>query len=912
MKDAPATALSSTMPFDDPDLKAILGRVGDTSLRSELAHELMRWREKALDNRRVTMELVPRERKRLHDDESDSPDSSRIRLGHDDSYDEHTHTGDDDDDNDDNPPIWLVSGDKVAIKVRLRAALAASGFLRGLYEPSLMCTEDFSQLNAHVQMPEWLHSRTLKLVCEVIGVCAREAELAAAAADVCARALSEFVTEGLRSEEGAAPGSGAPSHDASVAAQQEALEWLLCLVQAASYLEVTPLLELSAQAVFAWLVRRNCPLHVLLTLLPEAAEELLPDLHDDPVHEYGAVYEAASPSSPRRPIDHLRHRSAALESWPHACGERATALFWEPGCADALRATLDQVDDVYVSGRLGLGGEGLREGRGGEGGSLASLALCSLHLKRQLSAFAEWDALLCDPEFAVLPLEGTYKATLKPVAGDLGGDQPTVTFCTVTVYRDAGLLCSEPNDERYVIKYHSEGLGGASLGVWRGQVRGKKKRLLLVDGFKSAGKVHPATGDIEFGNGDLWIKYEGASPLCSLIRGGEALHGIVQGGLPQDSFLRRITHPVFLTHALARVYRPTDMRPDGLDAEEEGASGSILREIACLRHALVSHPHVMGLLSVCVTPEHGLGLVYECLPYDVRSMVQELRKVGRRLSLPSTKAILLQTLRAADHLHSRGVLHRRIKTAAVRFDGGSGLCKLANFGHARVLASPGGEHDHRCLSLEGGWWTGKAPEMILARAGCDHMSALEANLPGTGLPYAFPVDVWAVGTMLLEMTDRRSPFHTPHKLYGELTYLYNILHLLGTPTRDTWHGWTATCNGGKTAKGEEYVGPQFPPADLAKAVPSLPPAGIELLRDLLQVDPRRRITAREALQHPFFAEDSDNHGVDDVVGSSCRLCGAMPLPEMAVLTHGADAERLGEANPVAVWPPVAVAGEVGG
>lgn len=57
----------------------------------------------------------------------------------------------------------------------------------------------------------------------------------------------------------------------------------------------------------------------------------------------------------------------------------------------------------------------------------------------------------------------------------------------------------------------------------------------------------------------------------------------------------------------------------------------------------------------------------------------------------------------------------------------------------------------------------------------------------------------------------------------------------------------------------DYSPDQFPPyppprGGLASLVPTLDPSGVDLLNQMLQYDPARRITAQAALDHPFFAE----------------------------------------------------------
>ena len=42
--------------------------------------------------------------------------------------------------------------------------------------------------------------------------------------------------------------------------------------------------------------------------------------------------------------------------------------------------------------------------------------------------------------------------------------------------------------------------------------------------------------------------------------------------------------------------------------------------------------------------------------------------------------------------------------------------------------------------------------------------------------------------------------------------------------------------------------------DCSQVAPTLEPAGRDLLARMLRYDPRRRITAKDATQHPYFAD----------------------------------------------------------
>lgn len=67
----------------------------------------------------------------------------------------------------------------------------------------------------------------------------------------------------------------------------------------------------------------------------------------------------------------------------------------------------------------------------------------------------------------------------------------------------------------------------------------------------------------------------------------------------------------------------------------------------------------------------------------------------------------------------------------------------------------------------------------------------------------------------------------------------------GTPTEKTWPGITKLPN-------FKMSFPQFASKGLNSYCSFLPEEGIDLLQKMIYVDPCRRISARAALNHPFF------------------------------------------------------------
>jgi len=82
----------------------------------------------------------------------------------------------------------------------------------------------------------------------------------------------------------------------------------------------------------------------------------------------------------------------------------------------------------------------------------------------------------------------------------------------------------------------------------------------------------------------------------------------------------------------------------------------------------------------------------------------------------------------------------------------------------------------------------------------------------------------------------------------EIDELYKIFMTLGTPDELAWPGVTSL---------PEYQADAFPKwraKPLNEVCPSLCAEGVDLLSRMLAYDPQRRVTARMALQHSYFAD----------------------------------------------------------
>jgi len=109
--------------------------------------------------------------------------------------------------------------------------------------------------------------------------------------------------------------------------------------------------------------------------------------------------------------------------------------------------------------------------------------------------------------------------------------------------------------------------------------------------------------------------------------------------------------------------------------------------------------------------------------------------------------------------------------------------------------------------------------------------------------YSTAVDMWSVGCIFAELL-----LHEPlFQAKSELDLISMIFRLLGPPTTYTWPGYNEL----PLSKTLNLPHPHSP--NFRQRFPHLSLAGIDLLSELLQYDPDRRLTAEEALKHPYFS-----------------------------------------------------------
>ncbi|KAK1287947.1 Cyclin-dependent kinase B2-2 [Acorus calamus] len=263
------------------------------------------------------------------------------------------------------------------------------------------------------------------------------------------------------------------------------------------------------------------------------------------------------------------------------------------------------------------------------------------------------------------------------------------------------------------------------------------------------------------------------------------------------------------------------LKKQRLHGDDEGVPPTTLREVSLLK-MLSSDPHVVRLLGLkqCLNKEGKtvLYLVFEYMDTDLKKYIRSSRQTGQTLPLKTVKILMYQLCKGLACCHGRGVLHRDLKPHNLLMDRKTMMLKIADLGLSRAFTIPLKKYTHEILTL---WY--RAPEILLGAT-----------------KYSIPVDMWSVGCIFAELVTTQALFPGD----SELQQLLHIFRLLGTPNEEVWPGVS------KLANWHEF--PQWKPRELSCAVPHLDADGLDLLSKMLQYEPSNRISAKKAMDHPFF------------------------------------------------------------
>jgi len=270
----------------------------------------------------------------------------------------------------------------------------------------------------------------------------------------------------------------------------------------------------------------------------------------------------------------------------------------------------------------------------------------------------------------------------------------------------------------------------------------------------------------------------------------------------------------------ARSTRTNDwvaMKQMKLDAQEEGVPSTAIREIALLKE--LSHQNVVRLLDVFCKP-NKLVLVFEFLENDLKKY---MKASNGRLQPVQVKNFAFQLCKGVEFCHANRIIHRDLKPQNLLIDNRLRL-KIADFGLARAFTVPVPKYTHEVVTV---WY--RPPEILLG-----------------AVLYSVPVDLWSIGCVMGEMATGQPLFAGD----SEIDTIFKIFQKLGTPTEAMWPGVSELPDYKPTF-------PRWPPRcwnQIRNTAAQVGADGIDLLEKLMCYDPRRRLSARQAVAHRYFVD----------------------------------------------------------
>ncbi|KAI0967134.1 cyclin-dependent protein [Xylaria arbuscula] len=329
--------------------------------------------------------------------------------------------------------------------------------------------------------------------------------------------------------------------------------------------------------------------------------------------------------------------------------------------------------------------------------------------------------------------------------------------------------------------------------------------------------------------------------------------------------------------ALGRQGQPGDFaikkfKPDkeGEQIQYTGISQSAIREMALCSE--LRHDNVIRLIEI-ILEDKCIFMVFEFAEHDLLQIIHHHTQQPRHSIPPSTvKSIMFQLLNGCQYLHSNWVLHRDLKPANIMVTS-AGHVKIGDLGLARLFHKP-------LHSLFSGdkvvvtiWY--RAPELLL---GSRH--------------YTPAIDLWAVGCIFAELLSLRPIFKGEEAKMDKKTVpfqrnqMQKIVEIMGLPTKDRWpllpnmpeysnlstltppmahpnhHHHSHHPHHKSSAASTSHLEKWYYSTINAHASTSSPASngsltslgteGYRLLAGLLEYDPEKRLTAAQALHHPFF------------------------------------------------------------
>jgi mitogen-activated protein kinase 15 len=245
------------------------------------------------------------------------------------------------------------------------------------------------------------------------------------------------------------------------------------------------------------------------------------------------------------------------------------------------------------------------------------------------------------------------------------------------------------------------------------------------------------------------------------------------------------------------------------------------REIMFLQE-LSDHENVIQLLNVVKAEnDRDVYLIFEHMDTDLHAVIRAgiLEEIHKQY-------IVYQLLKALKYVHSANILHRDLKPSNLLLNSDCFL-KVADFGLARSIGSLQEDSNTVLTDYVATRWY-RAPEILLGST-----------------RYTKGVDMWSVGCIIGELLSGRPLFPGT----STMNQLDRIIDVSGKPSQQDIEAIKSPF----ASTILENL-PPTNPKSLADLFPKASATALDLLKKTLEFNPDKRITADEALKHPYVSQ----------------------------------------------------------
>lgn len=252
------------------------------------------------------------------------------------------------------------------------------------------------------------------------------------------------------------------------------------------------------------------------------------------------------------------------------------------------------------------------------------------------------------------------------------------------------------------------------------------------------------------------------------------------------------------------------------------------REIMFLQ-ALNAHSHqnIIRLDNVLKADnDKDIYLIFEYMEVNLHAVIR-----ANILEEVHKKYILYQCLKALKYMHSGDLLHRDMKPGNILLNSNCHV-KICDFGLARSVQDTKSDKAPILTEYVATRWY-RAPEILLGSKS-----------------YTKGVDTWSIGCILGELLSGQAMFPGTNTV----NQLERIIAVTGFPSQED----ELSIDGSSKSFLREIR--HRPKTPLSTLFPNASLEAIDLMEKLFQFNPHKRLTAEQALEHPYLAQF---HNKDD-------------------------------------------------